>query len=177
MEVGKKSVPGGWATVEETSFSKSSSCSWQNVIRWASMAALSWITYTKRAQKLTKTKQYGLLITRRSYEYCSLKWNQHLPVGTDVCVFAYMYNCAQPWYKEWHITFLWPFLSSFRHIGQVLFIREVGCWCGCLSGARCRLAYGPADATSTHRLLASVKSRLVLPFWYRLTWVVRKKGH
>jgi len=27
---------------------------------------------------------------------------------------------------------------------------EVGCWCGCLSGARCRLAYGPADATSTH---------------------------
>ena len=24
--------------------------------------------------------------------------------------------------------------------------------------------------------LASVKSRLVLPFWYRLTWVVREKG-
>jgi len=23
----------------------------------------------------------------------------------------------------------------------------VGCWCGCRSGARCRLAYGPADAT------------------------------
>jgi len=22
-----------------------------------------------------------------------------------------------------------------------------GCWCGCLSGARCGLAYGPADAT------------------------------
>ena len=28
--------------------------------------------------------------------------------------------------------------------------RVVGCWCGCLSGARCRLAYGPADATVTH---------------------------
>jgi len=28
-----------------------------------------------------------------------------------------------------------------------------GCWCGCLSGARCRLAYGPADATATHCLL------------------------
>jgi len=26
----------------------------------------------------------------------------------------------------------------------------VGCWCGYLSGARCRLAYGPADATATH---------------------------
>jgi len=24
--------------------------------------------------------------------------------------------------------------------------------------------------------LASVKSRLVLPFWYRLTWVVPEKG-
>jgi len=29
----------------------------------------------------------------------------------------------------------------------------VGCWRGCLSGARCRLAYGPADATTTHCLL------------------------
>jgi len=31
--------------------------------------------------------------------------------------------------------------------------RVVGCWCGCLPGARCRLAYGPADATATHCLL------------------------
>ena len=31
--------------------------------------------------------------------------------------------------------------------------RVVGCWCGCLSEARCRLAYGPADATATHCLL------------------------
>ena len=28
-----------------------------------------------------------------------------------------------------------------------------GCWHGYLSGARCRLAYGPADATATHCLL------------------------
>ena len=51
----------------------------------------------------------------------------------------------------------------------------MGCWHGYLSGARCRLAYGSADATATHSL-ASVKSRLVLPFWYRLTWVVPEKG-
>jgi len=53
----------------------------------------------------------------------------------------------------------------------------VGCWCGCLSGARCRLVYGPADATATQYSLslAAVKSRLVLPFWYRLTWVVLEK--
>ena len=29
----------------------------------------------------------------------------------------------------------------------------VGCWRGYLSGARCRLAYGPADATATHCFL------------------------
>ena len=29
----------------------------------------------------------------------------------------------------------------------------VGCWRGYLSGARCRLAYGPADATATNCLL------------------------
>ena len=31
--------------------------------------------------------------------------------------------------------------------------RVVGYWRGYLSGARCRLAYGPADATATHCLL------------------------
>ena len=29
----------------------------------------------------------------------------------------------------------------------------VGCWCCYLSGARCRLAYFPADSTATHSLL------------------------
>ena len=47
---------------------------------------------------------------------------------------------------------------------------------GYLSGARCRLAYSPADATGTHCLFALVKSRLVLPLWYRLTRVVPDKG-
>jgi len=32
-------------------------------------------------------------------------------------------------------------------------LSAVGCWRGYLSGARCRLAYGPADATATHCLL------------------------
>jgi len=29
----------------------------------------------------------------------------------------------------------------------------VGCWCGYLSGARCRYAYGPDDATAIHSVL------------------------
>jgi len=52
----------------------------------------------------------------------------------------------------------------------------VGCWHGYLSGAKCRVAYSPADATATHCLFASVKSRLALPLWYRLTRVVPDKG-
>jgi len=45
----------------------------------------------------------------------------------------------------------------------------VSCWHGYLSGARCRLAYGPTDATATHCLLLQ-------PFWYQLTRVVPEKG-
>ena len=39
----------------------------------------------------------------------------------------------------------------------------VRCWRGYLSGARCRLAYGPADATATHRLLLHLS-----PDWFCL---------
>ena len=52
----------------------------------------------------------------------------------------------------------------------------VGCWRGYLSGARCRLALCSCWCHCHSLSLASVKSRLVLPFWYRLTWVVPEKG-
>ena len=39
-----------------------------------------------------------------------------------------------------------------------------GCWLGYLSGARCRLAYGPADATATHCLLLQSN-----PDWFYLS--------
>jgi len=41
------------------------------------------------------------------------------------------------------------------------------CWCGYLSGARCRFAYGPADAIATpkpHRLLPHLN-----PDWFYLS--------
>ena len=52
--------------------------------------------------------------------------------------------------------------------------RVVGCWCGCLEqGADLHMA----SWCHCHSLSpASVKSRLVLPFWYRLTRVVPEKG-
>ena len=52
------------------------------------------------------------------------------------------------------------------------------CWRGYLSGVTCRFfVYGPADATASQNpsSLASFRSRLVLPFWYRLTQVVLEK--
>ena len=42
--------------------------------------------------------------------------------------------------------------------------RVVGCWRGYLSGARCRLAYGRADATATHCLLVQKN-----PDWFYLS--------
>ena len=36
MNVGRKNVPGGWTAVEKATFTKSCSCSWQNVGLWAS---------------------------------------------------------------------------------------------------------------------------------------------
>ena len=55
----------------------------------------------------------------------------------------------------------------------------VWCWRGYLVWlsvwSEVQIAYGPADATATH-CLASLKSRLVLPFWYWLTRVVPVKG-
>jgi len=50
---------------------------------------------------------------------------------------------------------LWRFWLGSRKGIQPVKNREVGCWRGYLSGTRCRLAHGPADATATHCLLLS----------------------
>ena len=90
-----------------------------------------------------------------------------------------------PWKKFLDISFLRLYLFSAlmllvgRQEGHPACKKNwvVGCWHSYLSGARCRHAYGPADAKCCHSLsLASVKSRLVLHFWYRLTRVVLEKG-
>ena len=56
----------------------------------------------------------------------------------------------------------------------------VGCWRGYVAGARCILTCIWPSWCHCHSVtwlsLASVKSRLVLPFWCRLTRVVPEKG-
>jgi len=43
----------------------------------------------------------------------------------------------------------------------------VGCWRGYLSDARCKLAYGPADATATH--LSNCFSKIQIAFTFLLS--------
>ena len=50
-----------------------------------------------------------------------------------------------------------------------------GGYAGMVVWARCRFAYGPADATAL-TVSCSSKSRLDLPFWYLLTRVVPSPG-
>jgi len=50
------------------------------------------------------------------------------------------------------------------------------CWHCYLSGAKCKwFAYGPSDATAIPLFLASLESKMVLPFWYQITQVVLEK--
>jgi len=57
--------------------------------------------------------------------------------------------------------------------GQKLSHEVLAWW---LPAVRCRrFAYGPADATATPLSLASLKSRLLLTFWCRLTQAVLEK--
>jgi len=44
-----------------------------------------------------------------------------------------------------------------------------------MSGARCRFAYGLADATASHCLLLQYNPDWFLRFWYRLTRLVSNK--
>jgi len=68
--------------------------------------------------------------------------------GNTYAVFTTFFAC-----------YLWPWLYAFSAlmllVGQHLACKNwvMGCWRGCLSGVRCRLAYGSADATATHCLL------------------------
>jgi len=75
-------------------------------------------------------------------EYPALKLDEQVN-GVTFCDFI----------KLWSFAFSALTLLVGRQEGHPA--RVVVCWCGCLSGARCRLAYGPADvtATATHCLL------------------------
>ena len=105
--------------------------------------------------------------------------------GQSVLGRVHFGKCSRPmtasWYLGWNVGDLLWRTNQKRENGLVqqpdttIFRARTGSdhYCGYLSGARCRLAYGPTDATATHSLL--LKSRMVLPFWNRLTRLVPDK--
>jgi len=91
--------------------------------------------------------------TRHSWQWCCDKQVLLCPLSqlnviTHAC-----------WLDENFLNFSYCWFSALTLlVGQQEGIRPVknwvvGCWHGYLSGAMCRFAYGPADATATHCLL------------------------
>ena len=79
-------------------------------------------------------------------------WSQQETLDRAVLTALFWTQCMHK------LSFFWPSVLWRCWLGSRKGIRPVknwvvGCWCGYLSGARCRLAYGPADATATHCLL------------------------
>jgi len=62
-------------------------------------------------------------------------------------------SMADSFLHHFHINPVYQVSALFYRSFKFCWTWVVGCWRGCLSGARCRLAHGPADATATHCLL------------------------
>ena len=162
-------------------------------------------SFTARMPSLTENRAFGLgrrrwsspqqcylhcLRTSVSYliSMCSIKWMMYLIFISKFC--QYFYN---PWVAgsvvmhhgedfintELYVSaglpsVLWRcWLGGRKGIWPVK-SWVVGCWRGCLFGARWSI--WPSWCHCHSLSLASVKSRLVLPFWYWLTQVVPDKG-
>ena len=74
-----------------------------------------------------------------------------LPWMHDMCLFSGIVVCFCNDFLPSMLCRCW--LGGRKGIRPVKNSRVVGCWCGYLPGAMCRLVYGPADATATHCLL------------------------
>ena len=85
--------------------------------------------------------------------------SQHVCVCLCVCL--HVSKSTYLTYKIFYTCFMWRCAPSvlwrcwFGDRKGIWPVKNwaVGCWHGYLSGARCRLAYGPADSTATHCLL------------------------
>ena len=113
---------------------------------------------------------YCIATATRQLQTSNSNPSQMLPPSESAWVYTTLSNPFRQmtgYFKSclFHTAYFWPLCviwvpSVLWHcwLGGKKGIRPVknwlvGCWRGYLSGARCRLAYGPADATATHRLL------------------------
>jgi len=100
------------------------------------------------------------------------QYSTHLVLSTVYITTRQPYTADYPGVATWsyfkHVIFLSPSVLWRCWLGGrkgILPVKNwvVGYWCGYLSGARCRLACGPADATATHCLLLHLN-----PDWFCL---------
>ena len=101
-------------------------------------------------------------------------------VCLSVCLFASISLELLVQFHHFYVTYAFSALTLLvgRQEGHPAHVknRVVGRWRGCLSGAMCRLAYGPDDATATHSVLLQYNPDWFFRFWYRLSRVVPEKG-
>jgi len=92
---------------------------------------------------------------------CTCTWNLHF--------LSFYVNSVSP-------SVLWHCCLSMRKSIQSVKNWVMKCWRGYLSKVTCKwFAYSLADATATSSSLASLKSRMVLPFWCQLMQIVLEK--
>ena len=92
-----------------------------------------------------------------------------LPLSVWSSIHCVSCNVLHPYILQSFVCLLLPSVLWHCWLGGRKGIRPVknwalGCWNGYLSGARCRLAYGPADATATHCLVLQQN-----PDWFYLS--------
>ena len=112
-----------------------------NKTRCISMVGL-WINSTSDTYCFSGSLSSDYLVT--IIMWCVISIKRWL-IGTGVCV-VHLNVCLLP-------SVLWHCWLGSRKGIRPAKNWVVGCWHGYLSGARCRLAYSPADATATHCLL------------------------
>jgi len=123
---------------------------------------------------------------RQTSEWGEIMWTLSCNSNNEAGTAGLQHNIGSHQYTSAVLTVDWLTIScvittlSFSALTLLVWHQEkhwvMMCWCDDLSEVRCRLfLYGPADATAipkTHHL-TPFKSRLVLPFWYWHTQVVK----
>jgi len=116
--------------------------------------------------------------------YVQMKYIYVISISLSVTV-LFKQACLVKYLKEYlntqHFFSICPFSALTLLVGYRKSIQRIKnwvmrCWCGYLSGVKCKwFAYGPADVTATLLSLALLKSWTVLPFWYHRIQVVLEK--
>ena len=91
-------------------------------------------------------------------QWCCACWRWWNTESYEACCCTRDTQLGSVNFSCWKFLWIFKILKWRCWLGSRKGIRPVkywvvGCWCGYLSGVRCRLAYGPADATATYCLL------------------------